>query len=79
MHVSVAADAHVCATHAAAAGGERIIIRSGYFFYQDIRKYFFSPPDSFPELNSSCYLSKKLMRRRSSASRMCRVENHTRR
>ncbi|KAI9428925.1 D-lactaldehyde dehydrogenase [Lactarius indigo] len=36
VHVSIAADAHVRATHAAAAGGERIIVRSGYFFYQDI-------------------------------------------
>lgn len=36
VHVSVAADAHVRATHAAAAGGERIIVRSGYLFYQDI-------------------------------------------
>ncbi|KAH8995079.1 hypothetical protein EDB86DRAFT_1209824 [Lactarius hatsudake] len=36
VHVSVAADAHLRATQAAAAGGERIIVRSGYFFYQDI-------------------------------------------
>ncbi|KAH8995081.1 hypothetical protein EDB86DRAFT_2804906 [Lactarius hatsudake] len=35
VHVSIAADAHVRATHAAAAGGERIIVRSGYFFHQD--------------------------------------------
>ena len=79
MDVSVAADAHVRATHAAAAGGERIIIRSGYFFYQDIRKSLFPPPDSLLELNSPCYFSNKLMRRRSSASRMCHVENRTRR
>ncbi|KAI9458401.1 D-lactaldehyde dehydrogenase [Lactarius psammicola] len=38
VHVSIAADAHVRAAHATAAGGERIIVRSGYFFYQDIRK-----------------------------------------
>ncbi|KAH9166716.1 D-lactaldehyde dehydrogenase [Lactarius sanguifluus] len=36
VHVSIAADAHVRATHSSAAGGERIIVRSGYFFYQDI-------------------------------------------
>ncbi|KAH9057429.1 D-lactaldehyde dehydrogenase [Lactarius vividus] len=36
VHVSVVADAHVRATHTAAAGGERIIVRSGYFFHQDI-------------------------------------------
>ncbi|KAH9034606.1 hypothetical protein EDB85DRAFT_995454 [Lactarius pseudohatsudake] len=35
VHVSLAADAHVRATHVAAAGGERIIVRSGYFFHQD--------------------------------------------
>jgi hypothetical protein len=43
VHVSVAAEAHVRATHAATAGGERIIVRSGYFFYQDIRKSAFIP------------------------------------
>ncbi|KAH9057432.1 hypothetical protein EDB87DRAFT_1823648 [Lactarius vividus] len=36
VHVSVAADAHVRATHSSAVGGERIIVRCGYFFYQDI-------------------------------------------
>ncbi|KAI0245425.1 D-lactaldehyde dehydrogenase, partial [Lactifluus subvellereus] len=36
VHLGVAAEAHVRATHAAAAGDERIIIRSGLFFYQDI-------------------------------------------
>ncbi|KAF8270658.1 NAD(P)-binding protein [Lactarius quietus] len=35
VHVSVVGDAHVRATHAAAAGGERIIVSSGYFFFQD--------------------------------------------
>ncbi|KAF8270657.1 NAD-P-binding protein [Lactarius quietus] len=35
VHVSVIADAHVRATHAAGVGGERIIVTSGYFFYQD--------------------------------------------
>ncbi|KAI9458397.1 D-lactaldehyde dehydrogenase [Lactarius psammicola] len=39
VHVSAAADAHVRATHAAAAGGQRIIVRSGYFFHQDIQPY----------------------------------------
>ena len=37
-HVAVAAEAHVRATHAAAAGGQRIVLRSGPFFYQDIRE-----------------------------------------
>jgi len=36
VHVTVAAEAHVRAMHAAAAGGERIIVRSGSFFYQDL-------------------------------------------
>jgi hypothetical protein len=43
VYVSVAAEAHVRATHAAAAGGERIIVSSGYFFYQDFRKFLFIP------------------------------------
>jgi hypothetical protein len=44
VHVAVAAEAHVRATHAAAAGGERIIVRSGPFFYQDFRKsHYFCP------------------------------------
>jgi len=36
VHVTVAAEAHVRATQAAAAGGQRIIIKSGSFFYQDL-------------------------------------------
>ncbi|KAH9973391.1 hypothetical protein BJV74DRAFT_864462, partial [Russula compacta] len=36
VHVAVVAEAHVRATHAAAAGGERIIVRSGPFYYQDL-------------------------------------------
>ncbi|KAI0288553.1 hypothetical protein B0F90DRAFT_1827342 [Multifurca ochricompacta] len=36
VHVAVAAEAHVRATHVAAAGGERIIVTSGPFFYQDL-------------------------------------------
>ena len=39
VHVGVAAEAHVRATHASAAGGERILVNSGYFFYQDFRKF----------------------------------------
>jgi hypothetical protein len=39
VHVAVAAEAHVRATRAVAAGGHRIIVRSGPFFYQDIRKF----------------------------------------
>ena len=39
VHIAVAAEAHVRATRAAAAGGHRIIVRSGPFFYQDIRKF----------------------------------------
>ena len=38
VHVAVAAEAHVRGTHAVAAGGERIIVRSGSFFFQDFRK-----------------------------------------
>jgi nucleoside-diphosphate-sugar epimerase len=53
VHVSVAAEAHVRATHAAEAGGERIIVRSGYFFYQDFRKYLFIPELLF-QLNAPC-------------------------
>jgi len=34
--VDVTAEAHVRATRAEAAGGQRIILRSGPFFYQDI-------------------------------------------
>ena len=40
VHVAVAAEAHVRATHAAAAGGQRIIVKSGPFFYQDLRKLY---------------------------------------
>jgi len=39
VHVAVAAEAHVRATHAVAVSGHRIIIRSGAFFYQDFRKF----------------------------------------
>ncbi|KAI0262311.1 D-lactaldehyde dehydrogenase [Gloeopeniophorella convolvens] len=38
VHVDVVAEAHVRSTHVAAAGGQRIIVRSGLFFYQDIRE-----------------------------------------
>ena len=38
VDVGVVAEAHVRSTHAAAAGGERIIIRSGPYFYQDFCK-----------------------------------------
>ena len=41
VHVAVVAEAHVRATHAAAVGGERIIVRSGSYFIQDFRKYFY--------------------------------------
>jgi nucleoside-diphosphate-sugar epimerase len=36
VHVSVASEAHVLATHAVAAGGQRIIVKSGPFFFQDL-------------------------------------------
>ncbi|KAF8493052.1 D-lactaldehyde dehydrogenase [Russula emetica] len=36
VHIAVAAEAHVRATHAVAAGGQRIIVKSGTFFYQDL-------------------------------------------
>ena len=42
VHVAVVAEAHVRATHAAAAGGERIILRSGPYFIQDFRKLYIS-------------------------------------
>jgi nucleoside-diphosphate-sugar epimerase len=38
VHVAVAAESHVRATHASNAGGERIIVSAGNFFYQDFRK-----------------------------------------
>jgi hypothetical protein len=40
VHVAVAAEALVRATHAAAAGGPRIIVKSGPFFYQDLGKLY---------------------------------------
>jgi hypothetical protein len=40
VHVAVAAEAHVRATNAAGAGGQRIIVSSDNFFYQDFRKLF---------------------------------------
>ena len=43
MHVAVAAEAYVRATQAAAAGGQRIIVKSGPFFYQDLREFYFVP------------------------------------
>jgi len=36
VHVAVAAEAHVRATHAAGVGGQRITAKSGPFFYQDL-------------------------------------------
>jgi len=36
VHVAVAAEAYVRATYAEAAGGQRIIVKSGPFFYQDL-------------------------------------------
>ncbi len=74
VHVAVAAEAHVRATFTAAAGGQRIIVRSGPFFYQDLRKLHihFVPSTSEPD---SCDLQNKLMRQWSSVSRMCRVES----
>ncbi|KAF8468039.1 D-lactaldehyde dehydrogenase [Russula ochroleuca] len=36
VHVSVASVAHVRATHAVGAGGQRIIVQSGPFFFQDL-------------------------------------------
>jgi hypothetical protein len=38
VHVAVVAEAHVRATYTAAAGGQRIILSSGPFFYQDLRE-----------------------------------------
>jgi hypothetical protein len=36
--VAVAAEAYLRATHAVVAGGQRIIVKSGPFFYQDLRE-----------------------------------------
>jgi len=36
VHVAVTAEAHVRATHTAAAGGQRIILNSSAFYYQDL-------------------------------------------
>ena len=38
VHVAVAAEAYVRATHAVVAGGQRIIVKSGPLFYQDLRE-----------------------------------------
>ena len=38
VNVVVIAEAHVRATNAAAAGGQRILVTSGTFFYQELRK-----------------------------------------
>ena len=38
VNVAVIAEAHVRATNAAAAGGQRILVTSGTFFYQELRK-----------------------------------------
>ena len=40
VHVAVVAEAHVRATNAAGAGGERILLTSGNFFHQDLRKLY---------------------------------------
>ena len=58
VHVRVAAEAHVRATHAAAAGGERIIVRSGYFFFQDFRKSAVLFPITITEM-LRCYKSRR--------------------
>jgi hypothetical protein len=44
VNVAVVSEAHVRAIHAAAAGGHRIIVRSGPFFFQDLRKFLISVP-----------------------------------
>ena len=78
VHVRVAAEAHVRATHAPAAGGERIIVRNGYFFYQDFRKSVFLFPDSIIIITERSVVTKS-MQRQSSGSRMWHVANRTRR
>ena len=71
MDVAVIAEAHVRATHAAAAGGQRILVLSGTFFYQEIRKLYTTfllsgwNPDGF---------KKKLIWQRSSEFQMCPEE-----
>jgi hypothetical protein len=53
VHVAVAAEAHVRATHTTAACGQRITVKSGHLFYQDLRKsyipfpYFVREPDGY--------------------------------
>lgn len=53
VHVAVAAEAHVRATHTIAAYGQRIIVKSGPLFYQDLREwyipflYFVREPDGY--------------------------------
>jgi hypothetical protein len=74
--VAVVAEAHVRATHTAAAGGQRIILNSGPFFYQDFRKShdpllpFVFEPNEYVAQN-------KLMWQWSSVSRMSHVESQT--
>lgn len=41
VHVAVTAEAHVRATHTVAAGGQRNILNSGPFVYQDLRKSYY--------------------------------------
>jgi hypothetical protein len=52
--VAVVAEAHVRATHSAAAGGERIIVTSGPFFYQDICKFYISFLFYIPGFDLTC-------------------------
>jgi len=42
VHVAVAAEAHMRAANAVGAGGQRIIVRSGPFTFQHIRKLYIS-------------------------------------
>jgi len=58
--VSTIAEAHVRATHSEAAGGERIIVRSGSFFHQDIREPFFLLTAILLRLNTPCEKKKKV-------------------
>jgi hypothetical protein len=74
VHVAVTAEAHVRATHAAAAGGQRIILNSGPLYYQDLRKphHPLLPLVCDPD---KCVTQNKLMWQWSSVSQMCHVEN----
>jgi hypothetical protein len=62
VHVAVAAEAHVRATHTAITGGQRIIVKSGPLFYQDLRTLytrfpcFIRNPDGYDQVDLAAEL-----------------------